>query len=215
VTFNIVVTNRGATTANEVTIRDTYYAGLQHVSPNPIGRKLGNLAPGESRQFSVTFRATKAGQLCHRVEVVAADGGHDAQDSCVDATETPPPVLPGRLAVRVDNWNTVTAGKPQQFLVQVTNEGDAADNDMVVTIQLPRGSSLVDASGPDPSIKFEQPSGTVRFSPVAELPPKAVKNYRIAVTTARPGPLSVQAEATSRRQTQPARGSTTVEVLPD
>ena len=50
---------------------------------------------------------------------------------------------------------------------------------------------------------------------MAELPPKATIDYRVTVTTSRPGPISLQAEATSRRQTQPAAGEKTVEVLPE
>ena len=69
-------------------------------------------------------------------------------------------------------------------------------------------------SGPSADIKFEKEPGLVRFSPVAELPPKAMIDYRVVVTTSRPGPISLQVEATSRRQTQPAVGEKTVEVLP-
>ena len=117
--------------------------------------------------------------------------------------------------MRVDNFNKVTAGKNQQFLVQVTNQGDYPENDIVVTARIPPGSVVdLGTSGPDADIKYQKEPGLVRFSPVAELPPKATIDYRVVVTTSRPGPISLQVEATSRRQTQPAVGEKTVEVLP-
>jgi hypothetical protein len=49
---------------------------------------------------------------------------------------------------------------------------------------------------------------------VAKLPSKAAIDYRVVVTTSSAGPISLQAEATSDRQTQPAVGQQTVDVLP-
>ena len=101
--------------------------------------------------------------------------------------------------------------------MSVSNDGDAAENDIVVTALLPPGLSLVQRGtfGPDAGVTFQQQAGQVRFSPLAELPPKATKSYRITITTARPGPIELKAEATSRRQTQPVRDSTTVVVPPE
>ncbi len=117
--------------------------------------------------------------------------------------------------MRVDNLNKVTAGRDQQFLVQVTNQGDSAENDIIVTARIPPDSvAAPGTSGPSADIRFEKGAGLVRFSPVAELPPRATIDYRVTVTTSRPGRITLQAEATSRRQTQPAAGEETVEVLP-
>lgn len=370
-TFGIEVTNRGTTTAREVTVQDTFDAGLEHEKPSPIGVKLGDMAAGETRRFSVTFRVTRPGRLCQQIEVQAADGGRKALPYCVTAEQSPeatgpaftappagntnttpppiasgvppleihvtsraatatvgelvvftanirnltqqplanvviaqqadttlsvvqktdeaiqlgsqwvwnvpslppgrtvpfqvqckclqpaakacchftvtlangqttnseacieiaaaspllggggvgapaPPPQPGRLAVKVANRNIVAAGKVQEFSVQVANEGDTAENDIVVIVYLPRGSLLVSkgTAGPGPSITFQEQAGIVHFTPVSELPAKMIMNYRINVTTSQPGPISLQAEATSRRQKQPAQGGTTVDVLP-
>jgi len=256
VTFDIDVANRGTTTARSVSIRDTYEPGLEHPVPSPLGFSMGDLAPRESRRHAVTLRITKPGKLCHRVEALAADGGHAAIDSCIVAAaaaeapapiiHTPPPAKPNviapptlpstippnpnpaagtgpvprpappsRLVVNVDNRNTVIAGKNQHFVVAVTNEGDASENDIVVMAQLPVGSTLVreETGGPDRNIKFEEQQGKVLFDPVPLLRPNTVMTYRISVTTVRPGPISLQAQATSRRQTQPVGGSKSVDVL--
>lgn len=381
VTFNVEVANRGRTIAHGVQVTDTYDAGLEpqlpHAIPgapipNPVALTLGDVAAGDVRQFSITFRVTQSGQLCHRVEAVASDGGrasplvscvhvepaapspgpaapsptpsgssavtppmmpgampleirvtpaatianvgqlvvfsanirnltqqpvtdvtvsqqNDAtllarnategakpgpagsgqwiwnvaaippgrtitlqiqcecrqaaakaccrfaaalpdgravnDTECIEITAAnplrggntapaPPAAVPGRLAVRVDNRNTVAAGKNQQFLVQISNDGGAAENDIVVTVQLPSGSNFVpeESAGPDPSMTVQQQPGQVTFSPVAELLPGKPKTYRITVTTSRAGPITLQA-AVSSRQSPPVRGSKTVNVL--
>ncbi len=375
VTFNAVLTNRGPVPATGLVVRDTFGDGLEHKEKSPtaapvpgpatIPGDLPDLAAGRAYKFNITFRATKSGQLCHRLEVTAADGAQAVVDSCVTvvlpatgpgpaavtpppgtATVTPPPLppaaarleihvsgpttstvgkavvftaqitnpgqqplanvvvsqqsdaalvvtqategakqrgndwvwslpsvppgrlppiqvqcdckqatsnaccrftvalangqtvegqaclkiaaatppvgpplpvpVPGRLDVFVDNINKVTAGKDQQFLVQVTNQGDNPENNIIVTAYLPPGSAVVESgtNGPGPDIKLEKGAGLVRFSPVAELAPKAMISYRVVVTSSKPGPISLQVEATSRRQTQPVRGEKTIEILP-
>ncbi len=142
VTFDIEVTNRGATLASGVTIHDTFDAGLQHASPSPIEFLLGDLAPGETRRHAVTFRTIRPGQLCHRMEAKAADGGRATQDSCVTAiapaltnptppaatypgTNTPPPtVAPTNppLEIRVTSQAaTATVGQSVVFTANVRN----------------------------------------------------------------------------------------------
>ncbi len=358
VTFDIDLTNRGPAAATGLVFRDTFGDGLEHQQRSPITRALSDLAPGQSARIGLTFRVTRVGQLCHKLEVAAANGARATADSCVTAVApagravpapatpspgtaviappsspasvpmeihvscpatatvgksvvftaeitnpgkqpvanvvvsqqadaalvatqasegavrkgnelvwtlssvppgrpirlqvqcdckqpaskacchftvtpsggqaidgfgcleiaaaTPPAATPGQLSVRVDNLNKVTAGKNQQFLVQITNLGDSVENDVIVTAHLPPGSTAdpFGTAGPSPDVKFERERGLVRFSAWAELQPKATLNYRVAVTTSQPGPISLRVEATSRRQTQPAVGEKTVEVLP-
>jgi uncharacterized repeat protein (TIGR01451 family) len=383
VTFGVEITNRGATVAKNVTVTDTFDVGLEPLSSRvgvdphssvPTGFTVGDINPGITVQRSVTFRVTKAGQLCHRMEAAAADRRHAEASSCVTAvapaitnptppaatypgTNTappalptisppeirvtsqaaiatvgqsilftvtirnvsqqplanirvaqqseaalevtnmtrdgvrdgnalvwnlpslpagesrayqveckclqvtpkaccrftvssaggravdgqacieitpgktlptnplpvnpipgstgaaPPPTAPSRLTITVNNRNTVAVGNNQQFVVSVSNDGEVAENDIVVTAQLPRDSTLVRAES-DPSATFQQQTDAVSFGRIADLPPHATKSFRITVTTSKPGPISMQAEATSRRQPQPVRGSATVEVQP-
>jgi len=363
-TFNIDLTNRGTAPATGILIRDTFGEGLEHKEKSPIQKPQGDLGPRQSARFGITFRITKAGQLCHRVEATAADGTRVTKEICVtavlpagstgpvvtpspDATSvspptrptapplqirvsgpatsmvdksvvftatitnpgtqpvanvvvtqqadaalavvqvtdgakkkgndvvwtlpsvppgsfrvqvqcdckqtagnaccrfsvaaadgravegqacleitaavspsgkspsTPPAAIPGRLSVLVDNRNIVTAGKDQQFEIQVTNQGDYAENDVIVTANFPPGLAVdIGTVGPSADVKVDKQPGRARFSPVAELPPKAIIIYRVVLTTSTPGPISLEVEATSRRQTQPAVGRKSIDVLP-
>jgi len=187
---------------------------------------LPSIPPGRPIRIQVQCDCKQpAAKACCRFAATPANGPSVESQACLEisaappptgpATPTPPATIPGRLSVRVDNLNKVTAGKNQQFLVQVTNQGDYPENDVIVTARIPPGSVAgPGTSGPDAGIKLATEPGLVRFSPVAELPPKATIDYRVEVTTSRPGSISLQVEARSRRQTQPAVGEESVEVLP-
>ena len=125
----------------------------------------------------------------------------------------PPPPLrrpqsPGGWTCTVDNFNKVTAGKNQQFLVQVTNQGDYAENDIVVTARIPPGSAVdFGTSGPSADIKFEKEPGTGSLqSRWPNCRPRRRSTIGSWSRHRMPGPITLQVEATSRRQTQPAGG---------
>jgi hypothetical protein len=194
---------------------------------NGVVWSLRSIPPGRPIRLQVQCDCKQAGKACCRFAVTPANGQPVEGQACVDVAATAPPagnapltsppaVIPGRLRVTVDNYNKVTAGKDQVFLVQVKNDGDSAENDIVVTASLPPGSALVESgtSGPRPDIKHQSGQGLIRFDAVGALAPRATINYRVAVTTSQAGQITLQAAATSQRQTQPAVGRNTVEVLP-
>ena len=86
-TFNVTVANRGQTPTIGLSLKDFFGEGLEHRSgASPISpRALQDLAPGGSLDLKITFRVTRAGQLCHRVEVYTADGGRATKEACVTA----------------------------------------------------------------------------------------------------------------------------------
>jgi len=360
-TFDIDLTNRGSAVATGILITDTYGDGLEHREKSPVQVPRGDLAPGQSARFGITFHITKAGQLCHRVEATAASGARAAKDSCVTAilpaggtgpgvtpspgttivapptrpaaapleihvsgpttsmvgkavvftaritnrgpqpvanvvitqqadaalavvqatggaktqgagvvwslpslplgsfpvqvqcdckqaaanaccrfsvttadgppaedqacleitaavsptSPTSPAAVAGRLSVLVDNRNIVTAGKDQQFEVQVANQGDSPENNIVVTAHFPAALAVENGTvGPTAGTKFEKGPGLLVFSPVAELPSRSIIIYRVVLATSSPGPVSLEVEVTSRRQTQPVVGKKTIAVLP-
>lgn len=87
VAFTIQITNRGATPATGLYVKDECDAGLVHArGSGGLGFPLGDLPAGAASQtYSITFRATKPGKLCHRV-TVTGDGGISAKaEACVTA----------------------------------------------------------------------------------------------------------------------------------
>jgi uncharacterized repeat protein (TIGR01451 family) len=232
VVFTATVENTSQQSIENVTFAVQTDATLNVLATNGATRRgndfvwtVPSFPPGVQKlQVQCECRQVVDKACCRFMATLA--GGQTAQaQACLEITPGNPlrgnTVTPGpstttsRLNVRVDNRNIVSAGKVQQFIVQVSNEGDAAENDLALTVRLPAGTTLADGTaGPDPSVRYQQQPGVVRFDPLAELPPGRMVNYRINVTTSQSGPITLQGEVTSRRQSQPVQGSATVEVLP-
>jgi uncharacterized repeat protein (TIGR01451 family) len=137
VTFGIELTNRGSTVARDVTVRDTFDPGLEPLSSSPgvdphstvpMEFHVFNLGPGETIPRSVTFRVTKPGQLCHRMEAVASDGGHTEQRSCVTAvapaTTNPTPPAATYPGTNTSPPSVVPATPPLE--IKVTSQAATA-----------------------------------------------------------------------------------------
>jgi uncharacterized repeat protein (TIGR01451 family) len=94
VSFQILLTNRGSTPATNLIIRDRFDVGLQHAqATNSIERELTSIGPGERQAITVDFRVTRAGRLCHTVDVRNSSGVLATSQACLMATEaraTPP-----------------------------------------------------------------------------------------------------------------------------
>jgi len=150
VTFEIVITNRGATTATGIVIKDRYDPGLVHERlQSPIKRLLGeDLPAGQSKRIGVEFRVARAGRLCQTVEVTGNGGIVATAEACVTATErggvgvTPAPTAPGpvapgptppgptppagptgRVSLKVTGPQTGTVGQDVDFFIEVANDG--------------------------------------------------------------------------------------------
>jgi len=142
VQFNITLINRGQTTATGLSITDTFDPGLvNELAPgrNTIVRPLPyDLAPNEALELRVDFVVSKAGRLCHNVDVTGAGGLRAMSQSCVTAAEAgakvpsgpfgpaapPQPGATGRLTVKMSaDAATATVGQRVSLYIDVTNEG--------------------------------------------------------------------------------------------
>jgi uncharacterized repeat protein (TIGR01451 family) len=158
VKYEIEVVNTGTTAATGLIVTDTFDAGLEHaVSASPIERDLKDLQPGQSQKFNVSFRVTRAGQLCQQVEVRGAGNVQSSTRSCLTAmgatTPTPfdsgsgsvtepdrpqreldttPPAEGGsvgaRFTVRKTGSTRSRVGEEIVFTIEVTNTGDVTLN---------------------------------------------------------------------------------------
>lgn len=172
VTFEIVVTNHGQTPATGLTIRDRFDPGLEHAAAEAeesaarkIERDLGDLAPGRSQRIGVTFRVTRAGRLCHVVEVTGADGVRASARACltaVSATTAPDGPPPGgqpsvtvKKSIIDENGFPVEAptgllrrsvGQTVRFAIDVANNGSQELRNLTLIDQYDASLTKVGAS---------------------------------------------------------------------
>ena len=92
VTFDVMVSNAGPAAATSLTIRDSLQPGMEHaLKRRAIERDIDNLAPGQTLRIQVKVRLTRAGRLCHQVEIRGVDRSLQASaEGCVDAVEAAP-----------------------------------------------------------------------------------------------------------------------------
>jgi len=83
--FLISITNCGQVPTGELRIKDRLDPGFEHpvAIRGAIERKIESLGPGETQQVDVTLTATRAGRLCHTVEVIGPEGVRATAEACV------------------------------------------------------------------------------------------------------------------------------------
>lgn len=143
VDFKVVVANRGQSTATGLSIVDRFDAGLEHAAAqSPIERSLGPLEPGKSVGIGLKFRAMRAGQLCHNVEITGPGGIRATGRGCVLVIErhsqpsapiTPAPASkPASLSVTRKCQAAAKVGEVVESEILVVNNGSVLLTDVKV-----------------------------------------------------------------------------------
>lgn len=121
VDFVALVTNRGVSATQQLTVVDRFDAGLQHAtSGSPIERSLETIQPGQTQRIVVTLRPTQAGQLCNTLEIHDASGAVvGTSQACVNAAGGA--VARPTVAIKKSGPQRVAAGQVADFVIEVTN----------------------------------------------------------------------------------------------
>jgi uncharacterized repeat protein (TIGR01451 family) len=176
----IVVTNAGTGILEGIKIVDTLPAGFTTLNGrSELLLDAGTLAPGQSRQFENSFRASKTGEFVHKI-LASAKGGLNAEASATTIVRRPV------LALTKTGPARQYLGRPTTYEITVTNKGDAPAANVVVEDTLPPGAQKVQTS----------PAGQVLGSKVVwELETLAVNASRKVIVTYTPGEPGVLSQA--------------------
>ncbi len=179
----IVVTNAGTGVLEGIKIVDTLPAGFTTLNGrSELLLDAGTLAPGQSKQFENSFRASKTGEFVHKI-LASAKGGLKAEASATTIVRRPV------LALTKTGPARQYLGRPAIYEITVTNKGDAPAANVVVEDALPPGAQRVQAS----------PAGRVLGSKVVwqleTLAVNASRKVTVTYTPAEPGALTQAATA--------------------
>jgi uncharacterized repeat protein (TIGR01451 family) len=178
-TFEIVITNRGASTATGIVIKDRFDAGLVHERlSSPIRRLLGeDLPPGQSKRIGVELRAVQAGRLCQSVEVTGNGGIVASAEACVTAVErgaAGPPAAAGPLSVKVTGPSSAAVGEDVDFFIELGNDGYRPLTNLKVSSEF---DLALDPKGArEPVAGYE---GDALYWTMASLSPGQKKTYQV------------------------------------
>lgn len=184
--LKFTVTNKGTGTASNVKLVDKLPEGLTtQDGKKTIELPLGNLAAGKSASRTVITKPAKPGIYKNQASATA-DGGLKAQ-SAITSTVVTQPVL----AITKSGPKKEYLGRSIKYNIAVTNKGDAAAVDTVVTDTIPAGVSGVQASA----------GGVVAGNSVSwkvgSLAPKASKTVSVSYKPAKAGTYRNTAKATA------------------
>lgn len=136
--FNIVVTNTGTSLAEDVVISDSLPTGLNATSA--LSFPVGDLAPSESKAVQVTALTTKSGEFVNTACASGSNVGEVCDDAVVYVN------TPGLNIVKTGT-DEQYIGKKAKYMIEVTNTGDIALTDLVVTDTVGQGMTIASAPG--------------------------------------------------------------------
>ncbi|HEX6961049.1 MAG TPA: hypothetical protein VF175_04230 [Lacipirellula sp.] len=164
---------------------------------------LGTLEPGQAVKVPVVVRFNKPGKLEH-VAVAEFACGNEARKNAARAvarTQTELIALPDLMLAVVDSEGTVPQGEQVSYTIIVKNQGEAADQNVQITAELPEGLEFVSAAGPtDPKNEGQ----TLNFGPIKSLDPGDRAVYQVVTKATGEGQVLFHVELQSEALKKPA-----------
>jgi uncharacterized repeat protein (TIGR01451 family) len=141
VPLKYVITNAGTGSVPDIKIVDTLPPGLRTTDGRgELVFEVGSLGSGQSREFSVELRATKAGKYISKALASSSSGLR------VESEETTTVVGVPLLTITKNGPDTLYIGRPASYEITVSNKSDVAAKDTIVEDSVPEGVSSVQAS---------------------------------------------------------------------
>lgn len=181
VTYDLTVRNKGDGPAQNTVIEDIVPPGVTNVEATAgaqfAGSKLvwelGTLEPNTSKSVKVSYTPTREGELMATATASAycAEPVSDSSRTAVTG------IAAARLEV-IDTEDPVEVGTNTTYVIDVTNQGSAADTNVRISAVLDDKLQYVSSAGATAgSIQGK----TISFSPLRTLEPKGKATWRIVV----------------------------------
>jgi uncharacterized repeat protein (TIGR01451 family) len=187
VTYEITVTNKGDGPAQNTVVEDVVppaVTGIEATSGSQFsGSKLvwelGTLEPNASKKVRVSYTPTREGEV-----LATATASAYCAEPVTDSIRT---IVTGIAAPHlevVDLEDPVEIGGTTTYVITVTNEGSAADNNVRIVCSLDDKVQYVSSAGATPGSVMGK---TVSFAPLRNIEPKTKATWRVIVRGSQPG----------------------------
>lgn len=187
VTYDITVTNETDAPAKDCVIEDTIPGGVKSMKATAgaklTGKKIiwpiGTLPPRAAKTVQVSFAPTRKGVLSNSVSASAF-----CADTVTASAETEIRAIPAVLLEVIDVTDPVEIGTRTTYVITVTNQGSAPSTNIEIVCNLEDNVRYVSSSG---STVGTEENGTITFTPLRTLRPKAKATWRVVVTALKQG----------------------------
>jgi len=175
--YTIVVRNPGDAPATNVQVVDDLPSGIQTTDGRQsVTVNIGTLDPGQAKQIEINAKANNPGSFTNTARA-SADRGLSAEASC--ATIVRQPVL----VITKTGPDVRYIGRPVEYQITVTNQGDTDARNTNLVDTLPSGATFVEASD-----NGQFANGKVTWS-LGTLAPNGSRTVSLAIRMSKPGQI--------------------------
>jgi uncharacterized repeat protein (TIGR01451 family) len=144
-TYTYTVQNTGSGAARGIKLTDSLPAGLTtEKGEKSFSYDVGDLEPGQSREYSVRLMASRVGDFASRA---TAEGQNDLK---ANSNRPNTAIRQAKLAVNIAGPSTMYVNQPMTYRVELKNEGGAAARVTRLQIDADRAAKVIRVSKTDP-----------------------------------------------------------------
>lgn len=181
VEYTITVANKGDGAAANTVVTDTVPAGVEQVQASGGGTQsgglvtwnVGNLAPGASKQFTVSYVPNTLGRLTNTATAKAVCAQDVSKSAAIEIRG-----IPALLLEVIDVADPIELGHNETYVITVTNQGSATATNIKIACTLEDTMEFVSADG---ATQGSAVGPRVTFAPLASLNSKAKATWRVVV----------------------------------
>jgi uncharacterized repeat protein (TIGR01451 family) len=206
-TYVVKLSNPGTTVANNVNVHEVLPAGFKFQSATSGGRfdqktrlvswNVGELLPGQSKEFQFAALAVAVGPQRHAVSA-SADGGLKTDGELMTKVEG----LSALVIEVVDTDDPVEVGADTTYEIRVANDGTKAETNLEVVCSLPDKMEFKNAQCAA-GCRFRVEGRDVIFEALPRLAPRADVIYRVQVRAQAAGDVRCRVRVRSDNITEP------------
>lgn len=157
---------------------------------------LGTLKAGETIEVQFTARSDNAGEAKFEAQAqFICEALKDEYSIASATTVTELIALPALMIAVIDNEDPIPVNKNVQYTIVVGNEGEAADQDIQIQVELPEQLEFVEASG---ETKAQADGQNLKFDPVKTLEPGEKVRWFVTTKATKAGDVRLQVKLTSQ-----------------
>ncbi len=217
VQFTIAVKNTGTTVVQNVQVAgrcdsvlkpDNATVGFRVVDKSLVWN-IDSLGVGKEVRFAIECKClAAAAKATTSFTVSLPDGSQATREASVEILQpekpksppappptpaSPPKATGGGLSLSAASLtNPARPGSQLTYEIRLTNKENVTYHQVVVTAKVPEGMTPVALGTVGATIDY--PSQTIRFNPVAELPPDKTQTYQVRVLAKQPGTYHLHVE---------------------